>query len=154
MVVKANLEKRVGGSIAIFIGILSLSEAYKLYPYSLNLVTGDHALPGFIGLFLVAFGISMFFEKRKEQESTSDLPAGKTLLKLTASIITLFVYCILINFFGYVASTLVVSITLLKWINNSRWIPAIIIGGLITAVLYYIFIFILKTPFPVGIFPF
>jgi putative tricarboxylic transport membrane protein len=154
MLGKANLEKKVGGSIAVLIGMLSLYEAYRLFPYSLNLVTGDHALPGFIGLFLVVVGISLFFEKKTKQESTSALPAGKTLFTLTASIVILFVYCLFIHFFGYVASTLVVSIALLKLINHSRWIPAIIIGGLITAVFYYLFIFILKTPFPVGIFSF
>ncbi|WP_172799283.1 tripartite tricarboxylate transporter TctB family protein [Bacillus sp. FJAT-29814] len=154
MLVKAKLEKKVGGSIAVLIGMLSLYEAYKLYPYSLNLVTGDHAFPGFIGLFLVAVGISMFFDKRTKQESMSRLPTGKTLHTLSASIITLIVYCIFIEFFGYVASTLVVSIALLRLIAKSRWMNAFLVGGLITAVMYYLFIVILKTPFPVGIFSF
>jgi putative tricarboxylic transport membrane protein len=149
-----KLEKKVGGSIAIVFGLLSLYEAYKLYPYSVNLVTGDHALPGFIGAFLVAVGISMFYQKRIEQERKSQLPSGKTLFTLTASILILLMYCILIEFLGYVSSTLIVSISLLRLIAKSRWLHAILVGGLITAVLYYLFIAILKTPFPVGIFSF
>ncbi|WP_251554086.1 tripartite tricarboxylate transporter TctB family protein [Neobacillus muris] len=154
MAAHAKYEKKIGGSIAILIGLISIYEAYKLYPYSVNIVTGDHALPGFIGILLVAVGISLFVEKKGQEESHSVLPTGKKRFKLSASVILLFIYCILIEYFGYVASTLVVSIILIKLIAQNRWMNAVLIGGLITAVLYGLFIVILKTPFPVGIFSF
>ncbi|WP_462409583.1 tripartite tricarboxylate transporter TctB family protein [Neobacillus sp. Marseille-QA0830] len=154
MTAKLLTEKSIGGSIAIVIGFLSFFESVKLYKYSLNIVTGDHALPGLIGIFLVVVGISLFFEKKTQEVSKSVLPAGRTLFTLAASVILLFIYCLLIEYFGYVASTLVVSIGLLKLIAKNRWIYAILVGGMITAVLYYLFIVILKTPFPIGIFAF
>jgi len=143
-------EKRIGGVIAIIFGIIALLEANSLYTYSLNLLTGDHALPGLIGMLLVLVGISLFFGK--QEENKGDFPTGKLLVTLIATIILLFVYCFLITVIGYVFSTFVASVLLIKLIGKKSWILSVVIGGVITTVLYYVFIVLLNTPFPSGMF--
>jgi putative tricarboxylic transport membrane protein len=143
-------EKKIGGMIAIIFGIVSLYEAANLYTYSLNLLTGDHALPGLIGIFLILFGISMFFKKSTDQ--TVDFPTGKLLYTMIVSVMLLFFYSFLITILGYLLSTLTIAVLLIKLIAKKSWIFSVMLGGVITAILYYIFIVLLKTPFPIGIF--
>ncbi|MCM3584805.1 tripartite tricarboxylate transporter TctB family protein [Mesobacillus maritimus] len=142
-------EKKIGGFIAVLLGILSLYEASLLYPYSRQLLTGDHTLPGLIGILLVLFGISMFVEKQKPNRV--EFPTGKVLYTLVATIIILFLYCFLLTVIGYAISTFAVSFLLFKLIGKKRWIVSLIIGGVLTATFYYLFIVLLKTPFPSGI---
>ena len=146
-------EKKVGGLLAILFGCISLNEGIQLYPLNKNLLTGDHAFPGFLGILLILFGLSVFFD-RKIEEVQPTLPSGRTRLRIILSILILFIYCLFIMVVGYVMSTLIVSITLLKMIGNYRWLFSILLGAAITAFLYYLFIVILKIPFPIGYFTF
>jgi magnesium-transporting ATPase (P-type) len=153
MTTKLFSEKKVGGLIAILIGFLSVYEAKILYPFGKNLLTGDHAFPGLIGVLLVLFGLSLFFDRKIEDEKT-ELPTGKTLRILFSSIFILVIYSFLITFIGYAVSTLVISICFIKVIGNKRWSFAVLTGVAITAVLYLLFIVLLKTPLPNGYFSF
>ncbi|MTT32330.1 hypothetical protein GMB86_09965 [Terrilactibacillus sp. BCM23-1] len=153
MTFKLFTEKKISGFIVILLGLLSLHEAKTLFPYSKDLLIGDHVFPGLIGILLVVFGLALFFE-RKTDEKKAELPTGKTLLILVSSIVILFLYCLLIQFAGYVVSTLIAAACLIKIIGKYRWIKSILIAGTITGVFYLLFIVFLKTPFPSGIFTF
>ncbi|MFD2617500.1 tripartite tricarboxylate transporter TctB family protein [Terrilactibacillus laevilacticus] len=153
MTFKLFSEKKISGFIVILLGLLSLHEGKTLYPYSKNLLTGDHVFPGLIGILLVVFGLALFFE-RKTEEKKVDLPTGKTLLILVSSIVILFFYCLLILFTGYVVSTLITAACLIKLIGKYRWINSILIAGIVTCVFYLLFIVFLKIPFPSGFFTF
>ncbi|BCG60712.1 tripartite tricarboxylate transporter TctB family protein [Paenibacillus sp. URB8-2] len=48
---------RSAGVIAILVGCLSLREAYRLYPYHVSLLGGDHTFPAFIGAGLALAGV-------------------------------------------------------------------------------------------------
>ncbi|WP_338448901.1 tripartite tricarboxylate transporter TctB family protein [Niallia oryzisoli] len=146
-------EKKVGSLIAILFGCLSLYEGIQLYPLNKNLLTGDHAFPGLIGLLLIIFGLAVFFDRKIEGNQTN-LPSGRTRLNLLLTILILFIYCLFIMLVGYVISTLIVSIALIKMIGNYRWLFSVLMGAAITTVLYYLFIVLLKIPFPSGYFGF
>nr|WP_263327414.1 tripartite tricarboxylate transporter TctB family protein [Neobacillus sp. Marseille-Q6967] len=146
-------EKNVGGAVTVIFGLMSLYEAKRMYPYSKDFVTGDHAMPGVIGILLILLGMGLISEKVIENKKV-DFPAGKTLMILISSIGVLFLYCLLIMLVGYVISTFIISILLIRIIGNYRWIFSMVTGAIITAVLYFIFIVLLKTPFPIGIFAF
>lgn len=154
MTSKSLSEKKVGGLIAILFGGVSIYEGILLYPLSKNLLTGDHAFPGFIGILLIFFGLSLFIDRKTEELGKTKLPAGKTRLLLFTSIIILFIYCLFITLFGYVISTFIVSISLIKMIGNYRLLFSALFGLAITAVLYFLFIVLLKIPFPTGYFSF
>jgi putative tricarboxylic transport membrane protein len=146
-------EKRVSGFITILLGLLSLYEGKTLFPYSKDLLTGDHFFPGLIGILLVLFGLALFFEKNTDEKKT-ELPTGETRLKLISTALILMIYCFLIMFIGYVVGTLIVSICFIKVIGKYRWITSFFIGGALTTILYFLFIVLLKTPFPSGYFTF
>ncbi len=153
MTSKSISEKKVGGFIAILLGCISLYEGIQLYPLNKNLLTGDHAFPGFTGLLLILSGLALFFD-RKMPEDKSNLPSGKARLNIILSILILFIYCLFITLIGYVSSTLIISIVLIKMIGNYRWLFSILFGTAITTFLYYLFIVLLKIPFPSGYFAF
>lgn len=151
MISKVFTEKNIGGFITILFGLLSLYEASKLNSYSEDLLIGDHVFPGVIGILLVVFGLSLVFERKIDHKKVGFVK-GKTRTVLFASILILLIYSFLIVVVGYVISTLLASVCLIRLIGNYRWIISILIGGIITAVFYILFIILLKTPFPIGIF--
>ncbi|KKI90482.1 hypothetical protein WQ54_21270 [Bacillus sp. SA1-12] len=151
MTSKVLNEQNIGGFFAILFGLLSLYEASKLNSFGQGLLIGDHVFPGLIGILLVVFGISLVFE-RKTDRKKADLVNQKTRKVLIASIFILLLYSFLIAAVGYVISTLLVSVSLIRLIGNYRWLISILIGGVITAVFYLLFIILLKTPLPIGIF--
>ncbi|WP_071394006.1 tripartite tricarboxylate transporter TctB family protein [Bacillus tuaregi] len=153
MTSKLLSEKKVGGITAILVGGVSFYEAIKLYPLSKNLLTGDHAFPGLIGILLMLFGLGVSVDRNIESTNTR-LPTGKERLHLLLTISILLIYCFLISLVGYVVSTWVVSIALIKMIGNYRWLYSALFGTATTIVLYYLFIVLLKIPFPTGYFSF
>ncbi|MFD1772418.1 tripartite tricarboxylate transporter TctB family protein [Paenibacillus rhizophilus] len=48
---------RSAGVLAVLAGCLSLREAYRLYPYHVSLLGGDHTFPAFIGAGLALAGV-------------------------------------------------------------------------------------------------
>ncbi|WP_338452956.1 tripartite tricarboxylate transporter TctB family protein [Niallia oryzisoli] len=151
MTSKLLSEKRMGGLIAAMFGLLSLNEAKMLYPYSKNILTGDHVFPVFIGALLLLFGLCLGFEQSNE-EYKADLPSGKTRFTLMSCIASLFVYCFFITIIGYAASTFIISVCLLKVIGQYRWNVSLLLGVMLTSVIYFLFIVLLKTPLPSGFF--
>jgi cell division protein FtsW (lipid II flippase) len=105
-----------------------------------------------IGLLFVLFGASLFFERGPQEERVL-FPKGKTLRTLLLTIFFLFLYCYLIPIAGYTISTLAASICLIRMIGQYKWLFSAILGAILTTVLYSIFILLLKTPVPSGIFP-
>lgn len=150
MTVNIHFQKRTGAWVTLFLGLLSLYEAHKLYQYGGDLLSGDHTFPGLIGILLVFLGISLLFDRKEDtrnQESTSKRARFASIV----SISLLLVYCFLMTVVGYVISTLAVATCLFKVIGNYKWRMSVIIGAITTAILYFLFIVLLKIPLPAGI---
>jgi putative tricarboxylic transport membrane protein len=150
MTLKFISADRIAGGIAIIIGSFSIAESIKLYPFGKGILTGDHAFPGIIGVLLVIAGISLLFERSKRSNDRSFLPKGRK----TLIMFFLFIYCFLISFSGYFFSTFLTLACLLKIMGNYRLIHSTLLAGILTTVLYFLFIVLLKTPFPSINFPF
>jgi putative tricarboxylic transport membrane protein len=150
MTLKFISADRIAGGIAIIIGSFSIAEFIKLYPFGKGILTGDHAFPGLIGVLLVIAGISLLFERSKRSNDRSFLPKGRK----TLIMFFLFIYCFLIGFSGYFFSTFLTLACLLKIMGNYRLIHSTLLAGILTTVLYFLFIVLLKTPFPSINFPF
>ena len=145
--------KRAGGTAAFILGSLALHEAWKLSAYRTHFLTGDHAFPGIVGILLILFGTALFLE-RADPVGEAKFPApGKTRTAIVFCIATLLLYCLLIPWAGYTISTLFAAILLIRIIGRTRLRNAIFAGVLMTAVLYIIFVVLLKTPVPAGLLP-
>ncbi|TCN27231.1 tripartite tricarboxylate transporter TctB family protein [Mesobacillus foraminis] len=140
---------KIGGAVCTIIGAVSLIEALRLYPYGVGLLTGDHTFPGILGVLLCIGGIILLFKKSKGFGEAS-MPKGKIRLKMLLSIMILLIYCFLIGILGYFLSTLAAFTCLFRLLGSYRWIISLFFSATLTAVLYGLFIVLLKTPFPGG----
>lgn len=147
MSLKIFSEKKIGGFLSLLFGLLALFEGRKLYPYSKDFLTGDHIFPWIIGMFLLIFGFGLLFERNKDKEKPIVQRKKKRLL-LIITLSILFLYCFFLIYLGYAISTFIVSVCLIRIIGNYRWIFSLFTGGLMTIVLYILFITLLRIPFP------
>lgn len=154
MQIKFISPDRIGAIISIILGCLSIFEAIRLFPYGNRILTGDHTFPGLIGVLLVIAGGFILFERNSKEKKDPVLPRGRTAFIMIVSIGSLFIYCLLIEFIGYFFSTVITFVCLIKIIGNYRWIFSILVAGVLTTVLYFLFIVLLKTPFPSITWPF
>ncbi|MCU9614777.1 tripartite tricarboxylate transporter TctB family protein [Caldibacillus lycopersici] len=142
-----------GAIVTILIGMLSVVEARKLYPYGMNLLTGDHAFPGLIGILLIIAGVFLLFSKGNSNDN-QPLPKGKVKYSMIFTIIVLLLYCYVMEYVGYLISTFLAIICLMQLIGKYRLVFSAFTAALFTAGLYYLFIVLLKTPLPSGYFHF
>lgn len=145
----AGIPRKTGAFISLFLGIVSVVEATRLYPYRTDFWAGDHIFPGLIGAILVAAGLFLLL-KREESSRRFVLPGGKIGRKMTATAGVLISYCLLIGYAGYVFSTFLAFLFLLRIIGNYRWADSALFSGLFTCALYLLFSEFLKTPLPNG----
>ncbi|NGM83718.1 tripartite tricarboxylate transporter TctB family protein [Paenibacillus sp. 7124] len=77
---------RSAGALAVLAGCLSLREAYRLYPYHVSQLGGDHTFPAFIGAGLALAGIWLvLFPGPSARSSSAGLTAPETAEAETAS---------------------------------------------------------------------
>lgn len=138
---------RIGGILSILLGILSIKEAIKLFPYGNKLLTGDHTFPGLIGVLLIIAGLILVV-KRQQEQPKEELPKGKTARIMIFSILSLFIYCLLIGIIGYFFSTVITFIFLFKSFGDYGWLFTTVLALVLTTAFYLLFIELLKTPFP------
>jgi putative tricarboxylic transport membrane protein len=143
------LANRIGGIISIIFGGLAISESIRLYPARMGPFVGDHTLPGLVGGAMVLLGlIVMLFVKGESFKVV--YPSRKLMVGMLLTLGLLFAYWFLIQFLGYVISTLLVSIGLFKVMGSYSFLKSSIFAALLTACLYLIFIYWLMMPFPTG----
>jgi putative tricarboxylic transport membrane protein len=144
---------RIGGIIAIGLGLVALAEAARLYHYRTGMLVGDHVMPGAIGIFLVVLG-AVLAVRADGSALTEKLPRGRTLLRLGASFAILFAYWLLMDRLGYVASTFLVGVGLFKTMSEYGWIKSILYAAIVSAALGYLFMNLLNIPLPSGLISF
>ncbi|MFD1135063.1 tripartite tricarboxylate transporter TctB family protein [Paenibacillus urinalis] len=148
---KVSAADRIAGIVAVLIGLLSLSEAWKLYAYRIALFNGDHVFPFIVGLGLVLFGMMLSIRgDRISQGTANDRSEVKVSHLIYVIPVVLLLYVALINWSGYLIATFIASIILFHLIGKFRWYWSI--GGslILTAALYFIFVEWLNTPLPSG----
>lgn len=149
MVIQRFSPDYIGGIICIIIGLMSILEAKRLYPYGVGLLTGDHTFPGILGVILIIGGGFLLFGRSRDTGNPI-MPKGKTKLKMIASIVILLFYCSLISIIGYFFSTLAAFACLFTVIGGYRWLFSLLLSVVLTAFLYCLIIVLLKIPFPGG----
>lgn len=147
-----KLADRVGAILTVILGIAALVEAARLFPDRSALFVGDHTFAGLIGIALLILGGLLLFQKPSAVRV--DFPTGKILMNIGLVILIMFLYWLLIPVLGYVLSTLLALAGLYKVMGNYSLFKSSLYGALTTAVLYLLFIYWLRTPFPDGIFGF
>lgn len=141
---------RLASIFFILLGLLSIYEAYRLYPMRMQSqsLVGDDTLPLLLGIILIGLGVLLYFLKFPKFEV--EMPP-KSIFKIMISVILLlFVYCILIYIIGYILSTFIVSFALFKVMGTYKWYINLLSSSILTIFNYVVFIKWLTIPFPVG----
>ncbi|MBW4081220.1 tripartite tricarboxylate transporter TctB family protein [Paenibacillus sp. S150] len=146
------LSDRIGGVVTMLFGAVAISESVRLYPARESLYVGDHLMPGVIGAAMILFGFIMLI--KKGESFKVQFPDATALRKMLLVTVSLFAYWGLISYLGYTLSTFVISIALFKVIGSYPYAKAAIYSAVQTAVIYFIFVYWLRLPFPAGYFNF
>ncbi|MED4851900.1 tripartite tricarboxylate transporter TctB family protein [Caldifermentibacillus hisashii] len=139
--------RRIGGVVSIAFGIFATLEASRLYTYGTGILIGDHAFPAIIGIILIVAGLFYLCLPYKEEKVV--MPNHKQLKTMIYTIGILCLYCFSMNYLGYFVTTFIAFLLLLKVIGNYRWVWTMALALIFTAVMYYLFITLLKTPLPI-----
>jgi hypothetical protein len=139
--------RRIGGVLSIVFGIFATLEASRLYTYGTGILVGDHAFPAIVGIILIVAGLFYLCSSDKEEKGV--MPNRQQLKTMIYTIGILCLYCFSMNYLGYFATTFIAFLLLLKVIGNYRWIWTMAFALIFTAVMYYLFITLLKTPLPI-----
>ncbi|MBW4081028.1 tripartite tricarboxylate transporter TctB family protein [Paenibacillus sp. S150] len=167
-----SMADRLAGALTVLAGCLALREAWKLYPYHVSLLGGDHVFPAFIGAGLLLCGLWLLAASRGQahkalvgrnpeevlaRKAAMDEPevrAAPPLLRRSwpkAGLIPplLLIYTVLLQSVGYALSTFVASLLLLRLLGGG-WRRSGLYALVLTSGLFLVFIEWLHTPFPAG----
>ena len=147
-------KKNIGSSILwLLFSVIVCIESYKL-----NIGTLHNPGPGFypfsIGLTLILFSLivllsSIFLQKEEaSQEKTGEKSNIKDILLV---VISLFLYAIVYEHLGFVLSTFLFIIFILKIIERKKWPVAISFAFFTAAISYVVFNLWLNANLPKGI---
>ncbi len=102
-----------------------------------------------IGLSIIVL-ITALAGKKKEEPAEPFLPERDSFRKLSLALLALFAYVLVVRVGGFVPTTFLFMIFLLKFIEPQSWTVALGAGGLTTAAAHLVFNLWLKVQLPRG----
>ncbi len=113
-----------------------------------------HPGPGFLpfglALCLIALSLALIFKNWKGKTSSTPFWPQRTWLRPLLGVTIFVFYALVIQWLGFLLSTLLFLIIWMRLIERVRWRTLIGISIGTTAGLYFIFIFFLEVPVPMG----
>jgi putative tricarboxylic transport membrane protein len=136
-------------------GLLGLLLSAGYLHISLDLPMGALDEPG-AGLFPILVSAVMAFASAAAmwegyKAPTSDaieLPTGGDSARLVKLVLLLSAYFVAIPWLGYSVSSLIFCILLIRLLSDTNWMRSILYSIIMTAVVYVVFIYLLKVPMP------
>lgn len=115
-------------------------------------IPGPGSLPFIVGLILIGLSFIVFFQALFSKSAPKEkfFPQQSSLPKLILALISLFIYGFLLKPIGFVLTTFIFLIFVLRLIGHERWI-AVVSFSLLTAVLSYLLFTALQVELPKGI---
>jgi len=114
---------------------------------------GAGVFPLLIAGILFIASISALWEgwQRRATSEPLDLPQGEDRVRLLKLVALLLVYFLAIPWLGFLVSSVLFCILLIRLLSDLSWQRSTAYAVIMTAVVYLIFIAILKVPMPAGI---
>lgn len=147
--IKMNSNTIMGG-LAVLIGIGVIAESVRIYRYARSFLTGDHIVPGIAGVAMILLGISLIFSSAPAYKPT--FPKGTILMRILGTAAVMAGYLLLMNYLGYVLSTLLASYGLFRVFGKYSRGKSALMAALTTLFVWAVFIAWLNMPFPKGFF--
>jgi hypothetical protein len=153
---KVLLKKKdqLSGAFWLFVALVTIQQAWGLKIGSFR-SPGPGYIPLMAGLGMAVISAIIFLRATLSSPGKDKFSwgmaegAGK---KLGLVLAGLFLYAFLFSFLGFVISTFLLLLFLLKGVEPQRWVTALIWSGGITFFAYLLFVVILRSELPTGFF--
>jgi putative tricarboxylic transport membrane protein len=118
-------------------------------------IPGPGSLPFIVGLISIGLSFIVFVQAFTKKSAAKEkfFPQQSSLPKLILALISLFIYGFLLKPIGFVLTTLVFLIFVLRLVGHEKWITAVSFS-LLTAVLSYLLFTALQVQLPRGVWRF
>jgi putative tricarboxylic transport membrane protein len=114
-----------------------------------------HPGPGFLpfglALCLITLSLVLIFKSWREKTPSTPFWPQRTWLRPLLGVTTFVFYALVIQRVGFLLSTLLFLIIWMRLIERVRWRTLVGISIATTAGLYFIFVFFLEVPLPMGL---
>ena len=149
-----NRDRRVSVLVFIFaiVWLVMAKDIKSIFGIDGSADPGPRLFPYIIGVLLIATSIGKFITCNQEDES-GFYEDNKSWLKVIAAFAMLFAYCWLFPILGFAITTFVggiVSVLLLKGDKKVSWIGLTLFSGILTGVMYVVFVQMLNVVMPTG----
>lgn len=145
----------IGALAFLAIGLISL---YQIHGISLGTLSapGPAFFPFYLSIIIVALSLILFLKsiRLKSIEKGELIVIGTRWMKLPLVIAGLVIYVYILKPLGYMVTTFLMLILLLKIVEEHTWKATLIISIPCIAISYIIFAKYLGIPLPRGIIPF
>lgn len=146
-----NLPDFIGALLFMAIGIVVSLEANRLRAYSLSPYVGDHTLPTVLGILFVLLGGILLVQSYRTKARVKSFPSPER-SRLLGCLALLLLYWWLLEVFGYLLATALVSFALFRLIGSYRLATSAFFGILLTGSMHLVFVLWLQITFPTGYF--
>ena len=149
-----NRDRRVSVLVFIFaiVWLVMAKDIKSIFGIDGSADPGPRLFPYIIGILLIVTSIGKFITCNQEDES-GFYENNKSWLKVAAAFAMLFAYCWLFPILGFALTTFaggIVSVLLLKGDKKVSWIGLILFSGILTGVMYVVFVQMLNVVMPTG----
>jgi len=140
------------------VGMGALAGGVTLAIFSWQLDLGNFRMPGpGAWPFLLAIAIALlggWLVFRPQPSTKVALKGAPRWGGLAMALGTLFGYVLILEWLGYIVTTVLLLFVQLHWVENQRWTKSLFISLLGAAISFLLFGLWLKVPLPSGILPF
>ena len=145
---------QISGVFWLFVALVTIQQAWELKVGSLR-SPGPGYIPFLVGLGLAIISVIIFFRASLSARGKDIFSWGMavgTEKKLGLVLAGFFLYAFLFPYLGFVISTFLFLLLLLKGAEPQKWTAALIWSGGITLFAYLLFVVVLRSELPRGIF--
>lgn len=151
----ANRTDLVAGLVLFIFAVWYGAAAWMLPKVQLQDVIDSYVYPLVLAVVLSLFSLGLIFKSMRgaaEEPSEGLLPSGKMLREIVFIFAALIAYILLFQTLGYLTSTILFMIVVLKFMDRTRsfW-NILILSVLFSSVCYVLFIYLFSIPIPTGI---
>lgn len=150
-----NLIDRYIGLVLCALGCVFCVKSFA-YPFGSLRSPGAGFFPLFFSLLLVtlamAIVVNTFLGKKEEQSNVPSAPAKGSAKNILLAILSLLGFRLLLPVIGFAPTTFLFIFFLGKYLAHYDWKATGVLALTAASLSYFIFQFLLKIPFPAGIF--
>jgi putative tricarboxylic transport membrane protein len=131
----------------LIIGMGFIFESRKISETAYGSNVGPNVFPMALGIILILLSFRLFFETRN-RPSTKDEKVRLDYKKFLVIVVSAILYGLLLEVLGYVITTFLFLVVGFQVMEKGRWINTILIAGVFSFGVYYVFVQVLKGSLP------